>query len=157
MVSGAWKGAQNMAQRMEATALVDWARFAQARAALGSNFARLLAYFREDGGKSITFIEEAMRAHDPIGMISPADLLKSEAVQMGALGLAELAEAIEYEARDCLELHLSPDTMVESVVALRVAFNAVVEQFDRETNPLMVRRLGAHPVMAGQFGQVEAY
>ncbi len=130
---------------------VDWAQFAQARSTLGGNFARLLGYFREDGDKSVTAIEDALRALDPAGMIGPADLLKSEAIQMGAMGLAELAEAIEFEARDCVEMHLSPDTLLESVVALRGAFGAVIAQFDRETNPLMVRKphrpgmLGGYP------------
>jgi histidine phosphotransfer protein HptB len=130
---------------------VDWARFAQARSATGGNFARLLGYFREDGDKSVRAIENALRAHDPIGMIGPADLLKSEALQMGALGLAELAETIEFEARDCVEMHLAPDTLLESVVALRHAFNAVQAQFDRETNPLMVRK-PQRAAMSGYFG-----
>jgi histidine phosphotransfer protein HptB len=129
-----------MLETLAPAATVDWARFAQAKTALGGSFTRLLGYFREDGGKSIAQIEAALRAHDAIGMIGPADLLKSEAVQMGALGLAELAEAIEYEARDCVELHLLPDTLVEQVVALRAAYEAVVSQFDREASPLMVRR-----------------
>ncbi len=124
---------------------VDWARFAQARRAKGGNFARLLGYFREDGDKSVAAIENALRAHDPIGMIGPADLLKSEAMQMGALGLAELAESIEFEARDCVELHLSPDVLLESVVSLREAFTSVVGQFDAETNPLMVRKPSPSP------------
>ncbi len=139
-----------MAQTLEMAREIDWARFDQARGALGSNFPRILSYFREDGCKSVTAIEDALRAHDPIGIIGPADLLKSEAVELGALGLAQLAEAIEYDARDCLELHMSPDTMLESVVALRAAFEAVAEQLDRETNPLMVRR--SAPPFAGQFG-----
>lgn len=136
---GALKGAMHMAQAVLA-GQVDWARFAESRTALGSSFARLLGYFREDGDKSVSAIETALRAHDAIGMIGPADLLKTEAMQMGALGLSELAEAIEFEARDCVELRLGPDTLLESVVALREGFSAVVAQFDRETNPLMMRK-----------------
>ncbi len=150
---GALKGATHMAQAVLA-GQVDWARFAESRSALGSNFARLLGYFREDGDKSVSAIEVALRAHDAIGMIGPADLLKTEAIQMGALGLAELAEAIEFEARDCVELHLAPDTLLESVVALREGFLAVVEQFDRETNPLMMRK----PVrVSNGFSQMDVY
>ena len=142
-----------MAQAILA-AQVDWARFAESRSALGSNFARLLGYFREDGDKSVSAIESALRAHDAISMIGPADLLKSEAMQMGALGLAELAEAIEFEARDCVELHLPPDTLLESVVALRQGFSAVVEQFDRETNPLMMRKPAR---VSSGLSQMEAF
>jgi histidine phosphotransfer protein HptB len=145
----------NMIDILAPAAQVDWARFAQAKASLGSNFTRLLGYFREDGGKSIAAIEAALRGHDAIGIVGPADLLKSEAMQMGALGLAELAEAIEFEARDCVELHLLPDSLIESVVSLRMAFESVLGQFDRETNPLMVRR-APRPLFAGQFGQMEA-
>jgi histidine phosphotransfer protein HptB len=145
----------NMIETLAPASQVDWARFAQAKASLGGNFTRLLGYFREDGGKSVAAIEAALRGHDAIGMIGPADLLKSEAVQMGALGLAELAESIEYEARDCVELHLLPDTLVEQVVSLREAYEAVLAQFDRETNPLMVRR-APRPLFSGQFGQMEA-
>lgn len=122
---------------------MDWNRFEQARASLGTNFFRVLSYFRDDGGKAVTAIENAMRANDAIAMISPADLLKSEAVQLGALGVAELAEKIEIQARDCLEWHQSPDSLLEEVVQLRAMFDQTIAAFDHETNPLLVRKPGA--------------
>ncbi|MBX9884009.1 MAG: Hpt domain-containing protein, partial [Novosphingobium sp.] len=42
--------------------LVDWDSFAHTRAELGAGFVRILGYFQEDGIKSVTAIEEAMRA-----------------------------------------------------------------------------------------------
>jgi hypothetical protein len=122
---------------------MDWNRFEQARASLGANFFRVLSYFRDDGGKAVTAIENAMRAKDAIAMISPADVLKSEAIELGALGVAELAEEIEVQARDCLEWHQSPDSLLEAVVQLRAAFEQTVAAFDYETNPLLVRKPGA--------------
>lgn len=119
---------------------MDWNRFEQARVSLGANFFRVLNYFRDDGGKAVTAIENAMRAHDTIAMISPADLLKSEAVQLGAFGVAELAEEIEVQARDCLEWHQSPESLLEEVVQLRAVFDQTVADFDQETNPLRIRK-----------------
>jgi|CXWL01.1.fsa_nt_gi hypothetical protein len=129
-----------MAQLIET--LVDWTRFEHARASLGPNFFRVLNYFRDDGGKAVTSIEQAMRAHDAIAMIGPADLIKSEAEQMGAVGVAELAEEIEVQARDCVEWHQPPDSLLEVVVRLRVLFDETVAAFDEETNPLLVRKPG---------------
>lgn len=125
------------------TAAVDWTRFDQARISLGVNLLRVLNYFREDGGKAVTAIENAMRMKDSVAMIGPADVLRSEAVQIGAQGVAELAEEIEFQARDCLEWHQSPDSLLEQVVQLRAVFNETVAAFDNETNPLSVRKPGA--------------
>lgn len=119
---------------------VDWTRFDHARATLGANFFRVLSYFRDDGGKAVTAIENAMRANDATAMIGPAELLKSEAVEIGAIGVAEIAEDIEVQARDCLEWHQSPDGMLEVVVQLRVLFDQAIAAFDHETNPLLVRK-----------------
>ncbi len=122
---------------------MDWNRFEQARASLGANFFRVLNYFRDDGGKAVTAIENAMRAHDTVAMIGPADVLKSEAIELGALGVAELAEEIEVQARDCLEWHQSPESLLEQVVQLRSVFEKTVAAFDYEINPLRVRKPGA--------------
>jgi histidine phosphotransfer protein HptB len=126
-----------MAQASEV--IIDWARFAQARTQLGSNFVRVIGYFREDGIKSVTAIEDAMRALNAVSMIGPADLLKMDAMQIGALSVAELAEDLEFAARDCVEWHQSPDTMLEQVLQLRITLEATLEQLDREVNPLIAR------------------
>ena len=60
----------------------------------------------------------------------------------GALGVAELAEEIEVQARDCLEWHQSPESLLEDVVQLRAVFDRTVAAFDYETNPLLVRKPG---------------
>jgi histidine phosphotransfer protein HptB len=121
------------------TTVIDWARFSQARAALGHNFWRVLGYFREDGGKAVSAIEEGLRGHNALAMIGPADLLKSEAVQMGALAVAELAEEIEMQARDCVEMHQSPAILLESVVRLRAVFERTTAAFDHNASPLVTR------------------
>ncbi len=120
--------------------IIDWARFAQARAQVGSGFLRVLGYLRDDGAKSLGAIEDALRAHNPMAIIGPADLLKTDAMQIGALTLAELAEDVEFAARDCVEWHQSPDGMVEQVLSLRAAFDETVALMDREVNPLAIRR-----------------
>jgi histidine phosphotransfer protein HptB len=121
--------------------VIDWARFAQARSQLGSNFVRVIDYFREDGTKSVTAIEDGMRALNPIAMVGPADLLKMDAMQIGALSVAELAEDVEHAARDCIEWQQSPADLLHNVVQLRSVLEGTLEQLDREVNPLLVRRV----------------
>jgi histidine phosphotransfer protein HptB len=125
-----------------ARAIVDWARFTQARSALGENFLRAVGFFREDGAKSIATIEGALRLRNPIAIIGPADLLKADALQIGALSVAELAEDVEFGARDCVEWHQASDLLLEPVLALRAAFDDTLLQLERETNPLVMRRAG---------------
>jgi histidine phosphotransfer protein HptB len=129
-----------MGQTQEA--IVDWERFAQARATLGVNFLRVIGYFSDDGAKSVAAIEDALRTRNAIGMIGPADLLKSDAMQIGALSVAEIAEDIEFGARDCVEWRQSPEILLEPVMQLRALFEDSVQQFDKEVNPLMTRRVG---------------
>ncbi len=130
-----------MAQTIARSALIDWFRFAQARHQMGPHFAQQLRYFHDDGGKCLARIEDALRAHDAAAMVSPADLIKTEAAQLAAFGLAVIAEDVEYEARDCVDLHLAPDSLLELVVSLRAAFAEVDQALDQETNPLMQRRM----------------
>ena len=49
----------------EGSTLVNWQAYAQARSELGAGFVRILGYFREDGVKSVTALEQAKigRAH----------------------------------------------------------------------------------------------
>ncbi len=122
------------------SAVIDWERFAQARAALGSNFLRTVGFFQEDGAKSLSTIEGALRLRNPIAIIGPADLLKSDALQIGALTVAELAEDVEFGARDCVEWHQASDILLESVIQLRAAFDDTLAQLERDVNPLAMRR-----------------
>jgi histidine phosphotransfer protein HptB len=132
-----------MAQSIEALAmdaLVDWGRFSEARLHLGTNFWRVMGYLRDDGHKAVREIEGSLRSGDAAGLVGPAELLKTEAVQMGAIAVAEVAEQIELQARDCVEWHQSPDFLVEDVVNLRSMFEQTVEVLEREASPLLERR-----------------
>ena len=120
--------------------IVDWRIFSQTRAELGAGFVRILSYFREDGVKSVSAIEQAMRRLDAAALVLPAHTLKGESLQFGAEPLGALAEHIEQVARRCVEAHESPSELVEHVVRLRPLFEQTLGMFDRETNPLVDRR-----------------
>ncbi|HVJ01984.1 MAG TPA: Hpt domain-containing protein [Sphingomonas sp.] len=120
--------------------LIDWSAYAQARTELGANFVRILGYFREDGVKSVSRIEDAMRAHNAAAMVIPAHTLKGESRQFGAEPLSELAETIEMMARACVERHDTPDAVLEHVVRLRPLFESTLTLLEREANPLVSRR-----------------
>lgn len=120
--------------------LVNWASFAQSRTDLGANFVRILGYFREDGVKSVSQIEEAMRGHSAAAMVIPAHTLKGEARQFGADVLGDVAEEIETIARLCVERHDTPTAALEHVVRLRPLFDDTLQMLEREANPLVERR-----------------
>ncbi len=128
---------------IDSGALVNWAAFSQARAELGVNFVRILGYFREDGIKSVGQIEAAMRANSAAALVIPAHTLKGEARQFGADPLAELAEAIEVIARNCVERQDTPDQALAEVVQLRPLFESTLALLEREANPLVERRPAA--------------
>lgn len=119
--------------------IVDWAHFDRNRNELGPGFIRILGYFREDGVKSISLIEQAMRDHDTAALVVPAHTLKGESRQLGAETLGELAELIESTARLCIETHRFPDELVPQVVELRKLFDQTLAAFEQETNPLRSR------------------
>jgi histidine phosphotransfer protein HptB len=123
----------------DAPDIVDWAHFERSRAELGPGFIRILSYFREDGTKSVSQIEQAMRDGNATALVIPAHTLKGEASQFGATPLAELAELIESTARICIETHRFPDELVKDVVALRQLFQQTIDQFEKATNPLVTR------------------
>jgi len=119
--------------------IVDWMHFERSRAELGPGFIRILSYFREDGTKSVTEIEQAMREQNTPALVIPAHTLKGEARQLGAEPLAKIAELIETTARFCVESHRFPDELVKDVVELRQMFEETVQLFDKATNPLKSR------------------
>jgi histidine phosphotransfer protein HptB len=121
-------------------ALIDWDRFAQARAHLGGSFWRVMGYLRDDGHKAVGAIETSLRAKDAAGLIGPAELLKTEALQMGAFGVAEIAEEIELQSRECVEWRQSPDFLLEAVVKLRTIFEQTVSRLEQEASPLLERK-----------------
>ena len=128
--------------------IIDWGYFEKSRTELGPGFIRILSYFREDGMKSVTQIEEAMREQNTVGLIIPAHTIKGESRQFGAEPLATVAELIENTARLCVETHRFPDELVPEVVKLRKLFNETIELFDKATNPLQSRNPAA-----GGFGK----
>jgi len=120
--------------------LVNWTNFAQARAELGANFVRILGYFREDGVKSVTQIEDAMRAQNAAALVIPAHTLKGEARQFGADLLGDLAETIEVTARTCVEQHETPTDVLEHVVQLRPLFEQTLALLERDASPVVARK-----------------
>jgi HPt (histidine-containing phosphotransfer) domain-containing protein len=133
----------------EASTLISWPAFIQARNELGGGFGRILGYFREDGVKSVAVIEAAMRALNAAAMVIPAHTLKGEARQFGADPLADLAEVIEMIARDCVEMQDTPDEALEHIVRLRPLFEETLTLLEREANPIVTRK----PVIGGGFGR----
>ena len=129
--------------------IIDWVHFEKTRAELGPGFIRILSYFREDGAKSVTAIEQAMHEQNTVALVIPAHTLKGESRQFGAEALAVVAEKIEQVARICIETHRFPDELVPEVVELRRLWSQTAELFDKATNPLQSR---AAPV-AGGFGK----
>jgi len=119
---------------------LDWTAFERARRELGDGFVRLFGYFREDGAKAVSAIENAVRQGQAAPIVLPAHKLKSEAREFGAFALAALAEEIEMSARDCVEWHQNPADLVEQVVGLRPLYEATVQAIDEATNPLKTRR-----------------
>ena len=133
----------------EGSTLVDWQAYARARAELGAGFVRILGYFQEDGVKSVTALEQAMRAGNAAAMVIPAHTLKGESRQFGAEPLGALAEEIETIARDCVEAQDTPEAALEPIVRLRPLFEQTLHLLQREANPLVERR----PVAPGGFGR----
>jgi len=121
--------------------LVDWDAWSRTREELGAGFIRILGYFREDGEKSLTAIEQAMQRRDAAAIVIPAHTLKSEAWQFGAETLGALAEEIEFAARQAIEMRTGPDDLVPQVARLRPLYERTIALFDREANPL-ARRAG---------------
>ncbi len=117
--------------------LIDWACLAAERQRLGGRFWRTLGYLHDEGVVAIAAIENALRAHDPAAMVGPAERLKDEAFPLGALRLAEIAETIEIDARDCVEWRQDPAPMIEQVVLLRSIFAETVALLESDSNPLI--------------------
>lgn len=130
--------------------LIDWTVCGATRSSLGPNFVRILGYFREDGTDSVSKIEAAMRAKDPVAMVMAAHTLKGEALQFGALRLWGTAEVIEMTARACVEHHDTPDELLELVVGLRSMFEETLAVLEEDASPVVRER---HPLGFGrQFG-----
>jgi len=124
---------------IEQTPLVNWAAFADARSMLGTDFVRILGYFREDGVKSVAALEDSARSGNAAGMVIPAHTLKGESSQFGAERLALATEKIEMMARRCVEQHQNPDELINDIVGLRALFEVSLALLEKESNPLVQR------------------
>lgn len=124
----------------EVEEIVDWSAFGRARSQLGSDFVRILGYFREDGEKAIIAIEEAIRRHGAAALVLPAHTLKGDAAQVGARPLSRLAEHIEMTARRCVESRDAPDELIADVIGLRPLFRETVALLEREAAATTARR-----------------
>lgn len=132
--------------------LVDWSEFTRTRNELGSAFVRILGYFREDGAKSISAVEDAFRARSAAALVTPAHTLKGDSAQFGAFRLSMMAQEIEMIARRCVETHEGPDELIETVVALRPCFTETMALLDRDASPLIARR----PAVFGRRAETPA-
>ncbi|MFD1952369.1 Hpt domain-containing protein [Sphingomonas arantia] len=121
-------------------ALVDWTAYHRAQVELGADFARILGYFREDGARSVAAIEDAMRQRSVASLVMPAHTLKADAAQLGASGLATLAEHVEETARDCLERREGCDDLLGEVVRLRPMFISTMALLNQATSSVVMRR-----------------
>lgn len=120
--------------------IINWKTYASTRELLGTGFVRILGYFREDGIKSLSQIEEALRLRDSSKLVIPAHTLKGEAWQFGAEKLASLAEEIEMAARHYIEIQQDPEDLLEKAVLLRPLFETTLDALEKESNPLIERR-----------------
>lgn len=120
--------------------IINWKTYANTRELLGTGFVRILGYFREDGIKSLSQIEEALRLRDSKKLVIPAHTLKGEAWQFGAEKLASLAEEIEMTARHYIEIQQDPEDLLEKAVLLRPLFEATLDALEKESSPLIERR-----------------
>jgi len=88
----------------------------------GQDFQRLVGYFGDDGARGITAIEAAHASGDAVALVDPAHKLKSEARQLGARRLGDIAAEIERTARRCIEQQVQPGTIDQEIALLRVCF-----------------------------------
>lgn len=111
--------------------LIDWSLFDRTRRLLGHDFQRVFGYLLEDGAKSLTLIERAIRENKAAQIVLPAHCIKGEALQFGAAQLALLASTIEFDARDCVERRCDPTSLIADVAQLRPLFNTSIAEFER--------------------------
>jgi len=110
--------------------LIDWRTFDRTHRQLGHQFQRVFGYLLEDGPKSLTVIERAVRELNAVQIILPAHSIKGEALHFGAAQLALLASTIEFDARDCVERRSEPTMLIANVAQLRPLFNQSIAEFE---------------------------
>ena len=103
---------------------IDWTVYERARARMGGDFQRRLAFARDDGEQALDDIEGAMRARSAVRLVKPAGTLKDCAYDFGADSLGEAAERVELLALHCVSTHDDPDEALPLVAGLRASFAA---------------------------------
>ena len=137
---------------VQANDVVNWAAFAQTRALIGGEFARLLSYYRDDAAKCIVAVEQAFLARDAVAMVRPAHTLKGDSLQFGAEAIGRLAETIEHTARQCVEDRKAPDNLGIEVPRLRPLLIETLRLFEREVASDAARQ-ARRPAAVGGFGR----
>lgn len=119
-----------MAQASEG--VINWTTFGQTRALIGSDFAKILGYYRDDAAKCVVAVEQAYKLRDAVSMVRPAHTLKGDSLQFGGEAIGKLAEHIEHSARQCVEEHSAPDSLDVEILRLRPLLIETLAQFERE-------------------------
>ncbi len=133
--------------------VVNWVSFAQTRAVIGSDFVRILGFYREDAAKNVVAIEQAFRARDAVAMVRPAHTLKGDSLQFGGEALGKLAEHIEQVARQCVEDRSPPDALAADIPRLRPMLIETLGLFERDLTSPAPSPLRRAAVPAGAFGR----
>ena len=97
--------------------IVDWVHFEKSRTELGPGFIRILAYFREDGAKSLAAIEEAMHEQNTVALVIPAHTL------IWAAGVKAAAEI--YWQKDVSQLGWSEAALLTALIRNPVGYDPI--------------------------------
>lgn len=135
--------------------VVNWTTFGQTRELIGSDFATILGYYRDDAAKNVVAVEQAYKLRDAVSMVRPAHTLKGDSLQFGGEALGRLAEHIEHSARRCVEEHSAPDSLDSEILQLRPMLIETLAQFERELANISVTAL-RRPAVAAGFGRKRA-
>jgi len=112
--------------------VVNWTSFDQTRTLIGSDFAKILGYYRDDAAKCVVAVEQAYKLRDAVSMVRPAHTLKGDSLQFGGEAIGRLAEHIEHTARRCVEEHRAPDSLDNDIQRLRPLLIQTLGEFERE-------------------------
>jgi len=137
--------------------VVNWTTFGETRDLIGSDFARILGYYREDAAKCVVAVEQAYKIRDAVAMVRPAHTLKGDSLQFGGEALGALAEEIEHSARRSVEMQAPPEKLDDEILRLRPMLIETLAQFEREmargSAPAMPTAPFRRPAMAAGFGR----
>lgn len=114
---------------------IDWARFALVCQHADRRIHRLIGYFREDSERALDAADQAARSGNLVGMLGHLEALRRDSVQIGALGLAELAEAVENEARDMVDHGLTDFAFPPGLPALARRLHDTLAALEAEVSP----------------------